>query len=239
MSKHLGLLGLGLVFITSVSLAESSAHFPPPFPLPLNKITFQLSAEDWVKTQTALVTITIDASLNQAGMDNLQAEVSHNLNELASSANWQMVDYQRNQDSSGLETIHMTEQARLSPDQLTQIRSHTTALSKPGIRYTVANIDFVPSLSEIEGVKAHLRENLDIKIADEISFLNKTYHQNFTVHHLVFYTGEGQPLTPTPMVANYKMANLAVTSSPTPTSLSQKMVMNALVTVAGPIDQND
>ena len=229
--KTVGYILLGVLGFSSMACADAPAvtlpvgHYPE-----LNLIHYQINAEQWVTTQTALVTIGIDASLNQSGMDNLQTQINQSLASLAKDISWQMTDYERNQDSSGLESIHIEEQARLTADQLTQLRTHTEALSKPGIHYSVLNIAFTPSLADIEQAENNLRETLNQKIADEIKRVDKQYDQTFYIHDLTFYSGD-QPV-PQPAQANYKMLNMVAAAPQSTASMSQRLVLHADVILA-------
>lgn len=205
----------------------------------LNVVHYQTSVEQWVTTKTALVTIGVDASLNQAGMDNLQQQVNDSLKTLADNVVWQMTDDERNQDSSGLEQIHIEEQARLTSDQLVSIRTKTNTLSKPGIKYSIIDLQFTPSLAEIQVAQDNLRSQLYGKIKHEIDLLDKTYDENFYVHDLEFFSGNLP--APVPMAqnqANYKA--MMVSTAPQPqATMSQRLIMNADVTLASTIKDSD
>lgn len=222
---------MGLMTVSTFSFAGSSkySHFPYP---PLNRIHFQLSAEQWVTTKTALVTIGVDASLNQKGMDDMQQQVNDSLQTLATGVTWQMTDYERNEDASGLERVHIEEQARLTSDQLTNIRTKTDTLSKPGIKYSVSDIQFTPSLADIQASQDALRAKLYMQIKQEMDLLDKTYDQEFHVHNLQFYSGDTPPM-PVPAQGNgaqYKM--LVAAPQPAAATMSQRLVMNVDVTLA-------
>ena len=226
-----------LLAISPLSFADSSNPAMPWPPIPeLNRVHYQTSAEQWVTTTTALVTVGVDASLNQKGMDTLQQQVNESLSTLAKSVTWQMTDYERTQDASGLETIHIEEQARLNTNQLTTLRSNTDSLSKPGIKYSIVNIQFTPSLADMQAAQDTLRNVLYTKIKQEVDLLNKTYDQNFYVHNVIFIQGNAP--APVPMGqngGNYKML-VAVAQAPQPAAtMSQRLVMTADVILASTV----
>ncbi len=233
------LLGMACaMLVTTTTYADSNKPVIPVGPYPaLNIVHYQTSVEQWVTTKTALVTVGVDASLNQGGMDNLQQQVNESLKELASNVTWQMTDYERNQDSSGLERVHIEEQARLTSDQLTNLRSQTDKLSKPGIKYSIIDIQFTPSLAEIQTAQDNLRSQLYTKVKQEIELVDKTYDQEFYVHDLEFYPGD----MPVPMPAqndnNYKM--MAVAAPQPQATMSQRLVMSVDVRLAATIKNPD
>lgn len=235
--KHC-LIGLTLsLFITTASWADTPQPVIPVAQYPqFNTIHYQTSVEQWVTTKTALVTIGVDASLNQTGMDNMQQQVSDSLKSLASDINWQMTDYERTQDASGLERVHIEEQARLTADQLTNLRTKTDTLSKPGIKYSIIDIQFTPSLAEIQVAQDNLRSQLYSKVKQEIELLNKNYDQTFYVHDLEFSPGDASP--PQPMAqnnGNYKMVQMAAVPSSSQATMSQRMVMSVDVVLASTV----
>lgn len=223
-----------LMTTTTLAFAQPPKPVIPVNTYPaLNIVHYQASVEKWVTTQTALVTVNIDASLNQAGMDNLQQQVNTSLTSLANNVNWQMIAYNRNEDASGLEQVSITEQARLSADQLANLRSKTTALSKPGIKYSINDIEFTPSMDEVQTAEDQLRAQLYQRIKQEIDTLNKTYNQNFYVNDLEFYTGNAQP-----MMRSDTNAKMMLTAMPQPqaaTTMSQQLIMSVDVTLAATI----
>ncbi|NNM59909.1 MAG: hypothetical protein HKM04_08860 [Legionellales bacterium] len=225
-----------LMLITPLSFADSSqSQMPWPSYPKLNRIHYQASVEQWVTTSTALVTIGIDASQNQKGMDTLQEQVDDSLATLTKNVTWQMTDYERTEDASGLEQIHMEEQARLNTNQLIDMRSKTYNLSKPGIKYSIINIEFTPSLAELQAAQDSLRAELYTKIKQELDLVDKTYAQDFYIHNITFTQGNA-PM-PVPMAqngGNYKMLAVAGAVQPQAT-MSQKVVMTADVILASTI----
>ncbi len=224
------------LFSCSLALADGPAPVIPIGQYPsLNIVHYQASVEQWVTTQTALVTMGVDASLNQSGMDNIQSQVNASLKKLADNVNWQMTTYERNQDASGLEKLHIEEQARLTSNQLTNIRTSTDKLSQPGVKYSIIDIQFTPSLAEMQAVNDSLRAQLYDKIKQEVNLLNKTYDQKFYVNDVEFYSGDIQPLQSN-NTNGYKTMALAAAPAPQPAAtMSQRLVMSADVTLASTI----
>lgn len=229
------LVATGLLASSSAILAASASPAIAVGKYPrLNVVHYQTSVEQWVTTKTALVTVGVDANLNQNGTDTLQQQINSSLQSLASDASWQMTDYERNQDASGLERIHIEEQARLTADQLNNLRSKTDTLSKPGIKYSIIDMQFTPSLAEMQAAQDALRAQLYDKIKQETNLLNKTYDQDFYVHNIQFFNGDA----PMPMPQNgvqFKAMAMAAAPSQGGTTMSQRLVMSADVVLAATI----
>lgn len=177
----------------------------PASPYPrLNTIQVQLQDEQWVSTETALVTISIDANLNQTGLDKLQAEVMTTLQGMAK-VKWRITRYNRSQDQSGLERVHMQAQARLSESQLNTLRTQAKAKTKPGLKYRVHGIDYSPSQAEMNAVRDQQHQILYKRAKSELDSINKIYSpQKFYLHQITF-AGEVPPVSMND-ARQYKMA---------------------------------
>ena len=198
----------------------------------LNKIQLQVSAEQWVTTKTAKVIVGVDASLDQGGLDKLQSDVIANLNKLAKDTQWRITTFDRNQEQSDLEKVHIEAEARLQEGGLTTLRAKAKELSKPGVKYSIIDIQYEPSLSEFEAVRNQLRQSLYKGVSDELASLNNMYpDQHYYVHQITFSSPSDQP-TPQPMVrANLMMAK----GTGADVSRSNNLVMVADVVVASSI----
>lgn len=145
----------------------------PQQPL-LNKVSYQISAEKWAQTQTAKVTVSLDATLDHKGLEQLSSQMFKNLKEMSDS-DWHVIQVQQFQDKSGLETVHIEAQSRLSEKHLSYLRSKAKDISKPGQTYLVSSIEFSPSMEELEKTYAEARNQIYNQINQEISRLNQAY----------------------------------------------------------------
>ena len=230
------------VLIFSMSIAYAAQPPTPvqsvgPYPR-LNTVHFDLIAEQWVSTDTAKVVVSIDANLGAASMDRLQESVLRSLKKLANQGEWRITQFSRNQDRSELERVYIQAEARLPADQLAGIRISADQLSKPGMKYSVSQIDYSPSLSEIEAVKNQVRDMLYQQAKTQIDKLNKIYGQKFYLNNLQFNDG-GIPPRP---AARYKQAATLASSTEqfdgaggASMAVSQKIIIAASITVASTI----
>src|ERR1700734_3787977 len=95
--KIITLLG-GLVF----------SHFcwADSCPNPLPQVTLQLSAEQWVTTQTAKVTVAMDALLNKEQLATAQQNFQAALNKIAGDATWHIIHFSQSESKANLEQLH-------------------------------------------------------------------------------------------------------------------------------------
>ena len=86
------------ILLLAVGLMVTQPLWADSFEPLLNKVTLQLHAEQWVTTQTALVSVGINASVTDQGIEKVQGEVMKKLNQLANSNTWHIVSFSRQQD---------------------------------------------------------------------------------------------------------------------------------------------
>lgn len=224
---HLG----ALTVLSSLTFAQEP---PPPFPpqLVLDKITFQTSARQYVSTQSALLTVDVNVTLNNADIVKTRTEVVDSLNKIAQ-GDWHLTQFERSQDSSGLEKLYVQAQTRVAQRSLVDIYQKAKTISKPGIQYTVNSVEFKPSLEEIQAVKASIRKELYQQVSDELGRINKVYpNQNYSVNNIIISDGENPQM---PVAYQAKTMNtmvLASGSPPAPVTVSNELVITAFVEAA-------
>ncbi|KTD58002.1 hypothetical protein Lsai_1524 [Legionella sainthelensi] len=223
---------LALMVVTPFAFAENA--LPPPQPqLVLDKIDFQLSAKEWVTTQTALLGISINVTLSNADLVKARADIMERLNKIAK-GDWHLVQFDRSQDSSGLEKLYVQAQARVSQEVLTDIYQNAKTVSLPGAQYEVSTVDFKPSFEETQLVLTQIRQRLYQQVNDELDRINKAYPtQNYSVSNLVFVDGNNPPPQPRPYQAKEMNTMLAVAAPTAPAlTVSNELVLTAVVEVA-------
>ncbi len=220
--------------ITAVMLSFPAFAEQVQAKMELDKVVFQVSAKQWVSTQSALLTVNINATLSNADLIKLRADIMKNLNQVAA-GEWQLTQFERSQDSSGLEKLFVAAQARILQANMSDIYKNAKAVTKPGATYEVTAVEFKPSLDELQQVKMQLRERLYIQISQELERLNKVYtNQKYSANRIFFFEGD-QIL---PMAKGYQPAALrtasynAVAAPGAPMSVSNELIMSALVELA-------
>ena len=193
----------------------------------LDKVQFQVSASQWVSTQTALLTVNINATLNNADLVQARADIMARLKKIAD-GEWHLTQFDRSQDSSGLEKLFVEAQARMPQASLTNIYQNAKDVSKPGATYTVSAVEFKPGLQEIQQIKSQLRERLYQQVNEEMARLNKVYsNQNYTVSKLSVADGEMQALPQ--FKAMQMQAMVAPAANISNLSVSNELIMSAFV----------
>ncbi|HAU3861960.1 TPA: hypothetical protein F7Z80_09160 [Legionella pneumophila] len=224
---------LGLMVLTPFAWADDETP-----DLVLDKIFFQVSAKKWVTTQTALLNVSINATLSNADLVKARADIMDSLNKIAK-GEWHLVQFDRSQDSSGLEKLYVQAQARVDQSVLTNIYQNAKSVSKPGAQYEISGVEFKPSLEETQVVRAKIREQLYQQVNDELDRMNKAYpKQNYSVSNLVFVEGDSIPQQPRAYQAK-EMNALTMAAAPAPLTVSNELILTAMVEAASNRKQGD
>lgn len=217
------LLGWGCV--------QSSWAVPSLEPL-LNKLRLELHTEHWITTKTALVNISVFATVTDQGIERIQAEIMQKLNQFANKAEWHIVSFNRQQDKSGLESIQIIAQARLAQTDLSSLRTKAKALSKPGETYSIADVQFIPSEGEINDAQTQMRNEIYRQAKAEIENLNHIYpEEKFYIHSVNFIPG----MMPQPMENNDmsgKVYAMAARAPSPPLTVGNQQKLHAEVVLA-------
>lgn len=217
-----------LAFFLMSPLLQAAEDCPCHGCLELDKIQFQVSASQWVSTQTALLTVNINATLNNADLVQARADIMSRLKKIAD-GDWHLTQFDRSQDNSGLEKLFVEAQARMPQASLTNIYQNAKDVSKPGATYTVNTIEFKPDLQEIQQIKSQLRERLYQMVNEEMARLNKVYNnQNYTVNKLSVADGEVS-VQPQPQFKALQMQAVAGAPNLANVSVSNEIIMSAFV----------
>lgn len=210
---------------------------PKPFNQSLDRVEFDLSAEQWVATNTARVTVQVNASLNDEQLASAQHDTLQTLQKLNQSAEWHITQFDRQPGKSGLEQLTVLAETRLPEVALTGLRAKAKTASQPGRAVKIVDIEFTPSDREMEQARSALREQIYQDANAELARLNKVYPgQRFRVHQIEF---EGA--RPIVSMARNKVMLLATESSASvaPTlSVNNKLTVTARIVLAASKEKN-
>jgi hypothetical protein len=196
----------------------------------LNKVTLEFKAEQWVSTKTALVTIGINATLADKAFEKIHGDILNKLKTLSAQAEWHITGFNRTVDKSGLEQLQAQAVARIPETDIGSLRNQVKSVSKPGETYSVDDIQYSASDTEIRDVKVALRENIYQQINAEIARLNKDFpEQKYFLNDVNFIFSQPVPMVNTMAYAKVSGDNAAAAPS---LSVSDKIQMNATVILA-------
>lgn len=183
-------LALVLLFLVSFALPASAQEQAKPD----DAISFDLSAEDWVNTKAAHVTLEVEAAVNASNAGGMRADMTKAIND-AAKADWRLTNFNRSQDQTGMERWSVSFEARLPEASLNGLRDSVKKASKPGMQITVGGIDFAPSREEMETARATLRTRIFKEANEQLTALNSTLPgRAFRISQITFETDFPTPI---------------------------------------------
>ncbi len=214
---------LGLTLISSVIWANGDCAGVLP------QVSLQLSAERWVTTHTAKVSVALDASLNKDQLAHAQKNFQAALKQIAPEGDWHITEFSQNPSKANLEQLHAVAQARLSDAGIAGIRERAGKQSSEGQTYNVQDIVYSPSTAEISAVQADLRADIYNQAKAELDRLNNVYPKaGYTIYNINF-TNLSQP---GPMMSKLSNEMVAMVNESPGIFLSQQMTQQAQIIFA-------
>jgi hypothetical protein len=196
----------------------------------LNQVSMNLSAEEWVVTQTAQVTVAVNAAVTQQQSGDLSAALLEKLASVSGVKDWRLLNLSRQENDTGLIAVNAEAMARLSNVQVSMMQSKLEKLNKPGEKYSIQNISYVPSLQEVNSTETLLRSSLYAQVSQSLDALNKAFPATHYQVYRVNFVG-GRDVVNAPMAAYVR----TVGGAEPKLDVSNKMQMSANVIYAAPI----
>lgn len=222
---------LALPLAASPVWAQSAPLVVAPAPVSDN-VTLNLAVEEWVKTETARVTLVVDAASN--GSENsgtLRADILKAVAGIADKAEWRITAMNQQSDSAGLERWQATLEARLPESQLGTLADRTKKASRPGLQVRVGNVAFEPTLAETEAARAKLREQIYAKVNDEVKRLKAAFpNREYRVGQINF--AETTNMMMKLSRANVHMAPAPAMEADVMAGVQDKMIVTADITLS-------
>jgi hypothetical protein len=204
----------------------------------LSLIRFPVSAEIWVKTQTPLVTVAVAASVKPQEVASFSGQVSKRLNQLAK-ADWRVTQFNRSQDQSGLEKIELLAQARLSEAALSEVSNRIKTISESGQQYQLNDIQYTPTLVELEQAHAQLRAQIyALAKAEEKKLANAFSGQHYRIYQIEFLpefplrSGQVLPSVGLLRMNSVSVSDTAAETNRSPLAVDQKVSQQAWISYA-------
>ncbi|MDD5585369.1 MAG: hypothetical protein PHY92_00240 [Alphaproteobacteria bacterium] len=207
---------------------------------PDDRVMFDLSAEDWVTTKTARVSMNVEASVSGNTAGTTRAAMMKALDDLIK-VEWRLISFNRNQDQTGMERWSAMFEARVPENMLSGINENAKKVSKPGMQVSVGNIDFTPTLDEMQTAMAGLRTKIYKTANEQLAALNTAMPGRSYRIALVSFIPESDDVLPPSMPqvvrgmghAKAMMASESVQAPmPMPLERSEKISLTARVVMA-------
>ena len=219
--------------LTLAWAATAEAQVPMhPVERPDDTVVLELSAEDWVQTATAEVSVTAEAAAGAADTGRARAELLAAVRALAPDATWRLVRFTPSTDSAGLERWYAEAQARLPETQLGGLAERARQASRPGLQLRVDRIDFTPTLAEVETAKTRLRAEIYRRAGEEIAAVNAAYQgRAFRLGTIQFNEPGRPPAMPKPAQFRGMAEAAPAADMSVPVEVGDKLRLTARVTL--------
>lgn len=202
--------------------------------VPLDKIIFPLSAQQWLNTDTAVLSVNLNVTLNNSDIVQARKEIMANLSKICV-GEWHIMQFKRSQDNSGLEKLFVQARIRAAQNNLNAVFQHAKAVSKPGATYEIANIEFIPSFEDIQKLKAKLREIIYQQAQYELNKINQIYStQKYSLYSLkiIEHTPIAQPQALPLAAQNTMLMRASPSNDASSMAVGNKITLHAIIEAA-------
>lgn len=142
------------------------------------QISMQIQEEGWVSSQTAQVSVAIQAASNKEDVSALMDAMTNKLKHLIKQpVSWRLVDLSTQKNDAGLFAVSARMTARLTHQELAQLQASIESLNKAGEQYKIADVDYQPTLAEISAENTKLREQIYHAVLEQQEKINLSFQQ--------------------------------------------------------------
>lgn len=226
------LAALIVVALIPLGPINAKAQTPPR----QDEIVLQLSAEEWVETETSTVIVAVDLAITAGNFGAARAEVEADLKNISTTAKWRLTRFNKLRDEAGYERWRVLAEARLPGAVLSSLGPTIKSASRPGRSFRIQGIDYTPTLSERQSALADLRARLYAQAGQEIAAINKAFPGREFRIGAVDFTGRsmmGQPMMDSARGA--RMMSAQAKAAPAATAVAEKLTVNARVILAAKV----
>lgn len=221
-----------LLLAPGIAAAQGATTIIRPPPV-MDEVTLELSAEDWVVTETALVTVTADAAATDAQTGVARGDLLAAVSQLVPQAEWRIVSFDRFTDQAGLDRWQAVAQARLPETEVGGLGEKARELSRPGLQLRVRSIEFTPTLAEVEAVRARLRAEIYRRADEEIAALERSFEdRDFRIGAIRFQENGMPPMQVQAMMSRGAASEAMDKATAAPVSVSEKLKVTAFVVLS-------
>ncbi len=215
--------------LATASPALAQTIVPPP--VIEDQVTLSLTVEDWVRSETAKVSLVVDAAGQGAEAATLRQELVKVARGIAEKAEWRIVALDRQPDSAGLDRWRAVLEARLPEALLANLGERAKKASRPGLQVQVGGVAFDPTLAEIEAARGELRARIYGQVNAELERLKQAFpDRGYRVGRVDF--GEEFVPVPEPKYARTMMAEAAGAPMPVEPGVQDRLRLSARVTLS-------
>ncbi|MBL4647770.1 MAG: hypothetical protein JKY13_02270 [Gammaproteobacteria bacterium] len=222
LSQKIIYLTLGLLFLYPL---VGQANTPE-----LTTVAYQVRQQQWMTSNTAHVTVLINATINATQLANMQQTLMKRLKTVNAQSIWHITQVQHKINQANLLDVQVQAQIRVPNQQIANLIATLKKQSHPGLRLTLWHIDYTPSLAEQQKVMVTLRQKIYAQSKQEIQRLNRTYSkQHYAVQSIHFMPR----FIPLPIMALARVNKQTLANiKPVAFNVEKRLTLNAQVVLA-------
>ncbi len=218
--------------LASLFLGAAPVLAQSDVPPVMDEVSFQVTAERWVMAERAKVLVQINAAGEGSGAAGVRESMLSALTALSDTAEWRFTRFDRRLDQAGLEQWFAMAEARLPETALDGLADRAKSSSRPGLQLSLANVDFDPTLAEMEEARAALRAEIYGRARAELERLNAGFDDRvFRLGQIVF-GAPGMVRAPRRARAETTMALDMATGDDGGIAVSNKLTLSATIVLS-------
>lgn len=219
------------ILLASAQPALAQVVVPPA--LLQDQVTLVLTVEDWVRAESAKVSLVVEAAGQGAEAATLRDELVKVARGIADKADWRIVALDRQPDSAGLDRWRAVLEARLPEAQLANLADRTKKASRPGLQVQIGAVEFEPTLAELEAARSTLRATIYQQVTAELERLKAAFPDRAFRVGRVDFQDHAQPKFGSQEDFRVSMAtDAAGAPMPVQSGVQDKLTLIARVTLA-------
>ena len=226
------LAAAALILALTLNFAAKAEEYKPD-----DSVVFNLSAESWVTTKTARVTLSVEAAVSSNTAGTMRADMTKAVNDMVK-ADWRLTSFNRSEDTTGLERWSAQYEARVPENELNGLNDKAKKSSKAGMQIIVTDVNFTPTLEENQAAENALRTQIYKLANEQLAALNGAIAgRNYRIAKIDFVggmQGGGRPPMMRTMSAKFAETNELAQDSMPAMERSEKLVLTARVVLAAP-----
>lgn len=206
------------IAILALTFAATSFAYAGTMPVvypEYNTITFTLNDKTTVKSDTALVQVTVNATALSNNQQTAENAALQTLRKTLPSVQWQIVNYNQTRAQSGVMNISIEIQGRLTQSQIQLLNKVVARYQSPNQKLTSQVLNYNPTVASISQAKMTLMIQMYNKIQTYLKTFNQKTNRHYHIQNISYNSDQTpQPRAASPMVriadASHAQSNLSV-----------------------------
>jgi hypothetical protein len=196
-------------------------------------ISFSKNSELVVKSTTALVNVTVNATALQGDNTIIQKAAIQNLSVILPKVDWKVVDYKETQADSGAQNIKLVIQARLTEQEIKSLQKELKNTNSNNSRFNVEVVSFDPTTYMINQAQDDMMISMYQSVKQYVDQFNAKTSSHYFIRSISYgvndspVAGKALVFAKMDMPVEDQQGNTADDFT-----VSKKMTMSAYVTLA-------